>query len=152
MDAAALCESIDRTSSDTSGKSRVIESKMTLLELARQLGSVSKACKITGYSRDSFYRFKRLYEVGGEAALQNASRRKPILKNRVAPEVEAAVLEIATAEPMWGQSRVAEALSQRGLSISAAGVRCVWVRSRLQTTALRLKALEARTARERSVD
>ena len=127
---------------------KIIKPKLGLLELAKQLGSVSQACKTMGYSRDSFYRFKRLYENGGEEALKEISKKKPIIKNRVPEHVEKAVVELAVENPALGQLRASQELLQRGIVVSSGGVRSIWLRHDLETVKKRLKALESRSARE----
>lgn len=132
----------------TSMTQKIIKPKLGLLELAKQLGNVSQACKVMGYSRDTFYRYQELYEIGGEEALHELSRKKPLEKNRVPEYIEDAVVKLAIEKPALGQNRASNELNRRGIMISSSGVRSVWLRHDLETFKKRLKMLETKSAQD----
>ena len=127
---------------------KIIKNKVGLLNLAEELGNVSRACKVMGFSRDTFYRYQEAVEQGGVDALFDRSRRQPNLKNRVDEATEKSVLDFAVEYPAHGQVRVSNELRKRGIFISASGVRSIWLRNNLESFKKRLMLLEKKSAEE----
>jgi len=130
------------------GSEKIIKHKTGLLNLAQELGNVSKACQIMGMSRDTFYRYKAAVDEGGIEALMDKNRRKPNLKNRVDEATEQRVLQYALDFPAHGQLRTSNELRKLGVFVSPSGVRSIWLRHNLSHFKARLTALEKKVAAE----
>ncbi len=122
--------------------------KTGLLNLAAELGNISKACRVMGFSRDTFYRYQTARDAGGVEALFEVSRRKPNLKNRVEEATESAVTAFAIDFPAHGQVRASNELRKQGVFVSPSGVRSIWMRHGLESMKQRLAALEKKSAEE----
>jgi transposase InsO family protein len=127
---------------------RIVKTKMSLIELAEYLQNVSEACKIHGVSRQHFYDIKKAYEEEGLEGLKDKTRRKPCTKNRVAPEIEEAVINMAYEKPAYGQLRASNELNKQGILVSAGGIRSIWLRNGIETFKKRLAKLEEKAAKE----
>ena len=102
---------------------------------------------IMGYSRQQFYEIRRNFQTdGAEGLLDRLPGAKGPHPNRVAAEIEQAVLDHALAHPCHGALRVEHELRRKGLQVSAGGIRGVWLRHDLLTKHQRLLRLEKATA------
>ncbi len=126
----------------------VIKHKTGLLNLAAELGNVSRACRIMGFSRDTFYRYQTARDAGGVEALFEISRKNLNLKNRVEEATELAVLDFTIAFPAHGQVRASNELRKTGVFVLPSGVRSIWLRHDLASMKQRLNALEKKSAEE----
>jgi transposase InsO family protein/transposase-like protein len=137
---------------DMTTKEKVARRKRSLLELATELGNVSKACRVMGYSRQQFYEIRRNFQTyGAEGLLDRVAGARAPHSNRVAAAIEQAILDHALAHPCHGPMRVAQELMLRGIQVSSGGVRGVWQRHGLLTKHERLLRLEQATA-ERTLE
>ena len=106
---------------------KIARRKLSLLELASELSNVSKACKLMGYSRQQFYEIRRNFQTyGADGLIDRLPGARGPHPNRVAPEIEAAILAHALEHPCHGATRVEQELRLKGIEVSSGGVRGVW--------------------------
>ena len=127
---------------------KLVKRKLSIIELADFLKNVSQACRINGVSRQHFYDIKKAYDDHGVEGLKEKSRRKPCIKNRVAPETEDAVMNMSLEYPAYGQARAANELRKKGVLVSSGGARSIWLRHGVETFKKRLAVLEEKAAKE----
>ncbi len=124
-----------------------IQRKMDAIALADKLGNVAEAARISGCSRESIYKNRRLLKAKGPLALKRTFRSDAHHKNRTAKSTEEVVIAFSLENPHLGQVQVSAQLKTAyQLEISPAGVRQVWLREKMNTSALRVQAKKASLA------
>ena len=134
----------------TAQKDKIARRKLSLLQLSQELGNVSKACKIMGYSRQQFYEIRRNFQTyGAEGLIDRLPGPKGPHPNRVSQDIEDAILAYSLEHPSHGAQRTADDLVLSGVQVSSSGVRGVWSRHNLLTKHERLLRLEETAAKRK---
>ncbi len=117
-----------------------LQRKMDVLALADKLDNVSEAARITGISRDTIYRHRRLVKANGKQALKRQVNQNHRHKNRSSKEMEKLIIDFSLQNPHLGQVQISAQLrANYSTEISPAGVRNVWLRENMNTSALRVE-------------
>jgi len=125
----------------------VVRHRYILLQLAEKVKNISLACRILGFSRESYYKYKRLFDKYGIDGLKDNPRRPPNMPNKASPEKEKAVLDYCLEYPTHGPLRIAHELKKKNIDISSGGVYNILKRHNPNRHHQRLLRLEKESAR-----
>ncbi len=122
-----------------------VQKKIDAIELAENLKNVSEAARISGCSRETIYKNRRLLKEKGPQALKRTFRQNHHHKNRTDKEIEDVVIAFSLENPHLGQVQVSAQLKAiYHIELSPNGVRYVWVRENMNTSALRVQRSKSR--------
>uniref|UniRef100_UPI0030CCF55C ISNCY family transposase n=1 Tax=uncultured Alteromonas sp. TaxID=179113 RepID=UPI0030CCF55C len=123
-----------------SSEDNEIQKKLEVLALADRLGNVAEASRLSGVSRDTIYRHRKLLKQGGIQSLKRQEAPDLHHKNRTDRAIEEVVINVSLSNPHMGQQKVSMRMkAEFGIDISANGVRNIWLRNQLNTTQLRIE-------------
>jgi len=115
-----------------------IKKKVRFLELAKELGNVTQAAKLIGYSRVTYYFLKKIYDLQGEEGLrQHLCGRERLIEN-----IEEIVLKFSSDNPKYGNSRISKELKASGIKVSTGSVHTILKKYNLNTSKQRLEKLK----------
>ena len=123
---------------------KLARTRLSVLELAQELGSVSKACRQAGMDRTSFYEWKRRFQTHGLGGLKDLP---PVHKTHpatTAPEVQARICELALKDPSRGCKHISNLLALEGTVVSSVTVQSILNKNRLGHRYERLMEIEKR--------
>lgn len=117
-----------------------IQKKVDAVALAEKLQNVTKAAKLSGVSRQTIYKNRKILKEFGPQALKRTFRKEHYHKNRADKDLEKLVIEFSLENAHLGQAQVSLQLKEHyQVNISSSGVRNIWLRAQMQTMALRLQ-------------
>lgn len=124
-----------------------IQKKIDTIELAEKLGNVSEAARISGCSRETIYRNKQILKEKGPLALKRTFRPDLIHKNRTAKNIEKIIITFSMKNPYLGQAQISTHIKDNyNIELSPSGVRQIWLREKMNTTALRIQKAKSSLA------
>jgi hypothetical protein len=111
------------------------------------LNKISEAARISGCSHETIYKNRRLLKEKGPLALKRTFRHDIHHKNRTAETIEEVVIAFSLESPHLGQAQTSAQLrTVYQVVISSAGVRNMWLREKMNTTALRVQRVKSSLA------
>ncbi len=125
---------------------KVAQRKLSMLQLAQELKSVSEACRLMGYSRSQFYEIKRAFQTGGLDALLDKPPIPGSTPHKLPDDLEKEIIEISIEHPAFGQQRISDEMAMREKMVAPTTVRNVWKRNDLETRYKRMLALEEKSS------
>ena len=130
---------------------RLIDAKVSILQLASELGNIQKACKAAGIARSSFYEIKKAYEQFGRDGLYPTPKRRGRLPHQISEETEASIMTMTREFPSYNYNRIASQLQLTGVGVSGSTVNRVWAKNGLLKKLDRFLWLEREVSQGRGI-
>lgn len=126
--------------------SKVAQQRLSVLELARELGNVAEACRQRGMDRTSFYEWKRRFQTQGFEGLKDLPPIHRSHPQTTPPETVEKIRTLALEHPSFGCNRYEAMLSLEGIRVSSITIQKILNDNGLGTRYERWLALEAKHA------
>lgn len=127
---------------------KIARQRLSVLELAQALGSVSEACRQRGVSRTQFYEYKRRFQTHGMEGLKDLP---PIHRDHpftTPPEVVERILKVSLEHPGWGCTRLSDMLKLEGISVSSPTIQNILIKHEMGSKYDRWLKLEEKAAQK----
>jgi Integrase core domain/Helix-turn-helix domain len=123
-------------------ETKVAKHRLSVLELAEQLGNVSEACRRRGMTRTQFYEYKKRFQVQGFEGLKDLP---PIHKSHpqtTPPEIVEKVVALSLKHPSRGCNHLESLLALEGIKLSSVIIQKILNEREMGTKFERWLALE----------